>query len=148
MRAAVEELVEELMEMVRQRYPEAQFHDGRDPDDPQIVLITAVVDLDDPDEVTDLVIERENQLLIDEGLPVYVIPVRTPERVQATVEAARAARSGHRPLAVTSRRECDDRGIPLPNAGSVGRHLVRESPAQSGVAQAGQGWTVPGPGVA
>jgi aspartokinase-like uncharacterized kinase len=87
--------VEELMEIVRQRYPEAQFRLSRDPDDPQIVLITTVVDLDDPDEVTDLVIERENQLLIDEGLPVYVIPIRTPERVMAMLQEAKTTHTTH-----------------------------------------------------
>ena len=45
--------------------------------------ITTTVDLDDPDEVVDLVIERMLELQIDEGLPVYVIPIRTAERVAA-----------------------------------------------------------------
>jgi hypothetical protein len=36
-----------------------------------------MVDVDDPDEVVDLVIERVLSLTIDEGVPVHVPPVRT-----------------------------------------------------------------------
>src|SRR5688572_12303562 len=88
----LQEAVEELQAMVRQRYPEAQFRVSRSPEDPEIVHLTTIVDLDDPDEVSDLVIERENQLLVDEGLPVFVIPIRTPERVAALLQEARAKR--------------------------------------------------------
>ena len=87
--------INELMELVRRRYPEAQFRVSRGFDDPRIVHLTTVVDVDDPDEVTDLVIERENQLLIDEGLPIYVIPIRTPERVMAMLKGAQTTRAAH-----------------------------------------------------
>jgi len=52
----------------------AQQHED-DADDEQ--------DVDDPDEVTDLTIERELALQADEGIPVYVIPLRTPARTEA-----------------------------------------------------------------
>lgn len=80
-----QQAVEELTEMNRLRYPTASFVVGAGQDDPQAIHIVATVDVDDPDEVTDLVIERELALQIDEGIPVYVIPVQTPERAHATM---------------------------------------------------------------
>jgi hypothetical protein len=71
--------VNELEELVRSRYPEASFRMGRGQDDPEAVYIYATVDLEDTEPVVDLVIERELELL-EEGLPVQVIPLRTPER--------------------------------------------------------------------
>jgi hypothetical protein len=42
-------------------------------DDPDIThLWAAVDDVDDPDEVVDLVIERALDLIVEEGIPVYV----------------------------------------------------------------------------
>jgi hypothetical protein len=42
--------------------------------------LLAVADVDDPDEVGDLVVERVVALQVDEGIPLHVIPLRTPER--------------------------------------------------------------------
>jgi hypothetical protein len=74
------EAIEELSRLIRQRYPTAQFDVSPDPDDPDITLLWATVDVDDPDQVLDLVMERAPQLQVDEGVPVYVVPIRTPER--------------------------------------------------------------------
>jgi len=76
--------VNELEELVRSRYPDATFSVGRGQDDPEAIHVYATVDLEDTEPVVDLVIERE--LLLDEGLPVQVIPLRTPERNAAIVE--------------------------------------------------------------
>ncbi len=73
--------VRELTGLIKERYPSASFDIGPGEEDPELTHITTVVDLDDPDEVTDLVIERMLALQLDEGVPVYVIPIRTPERV-------------------------------------------------------------------
>ena len=51
-----------------------------------------MVDVEDTDEVMDLVIERELALQIDEGIPVYVIPIQTPERTRATMRRVLAQR--------------------------------------------------------
>jgi hypothetical protein len=72
--------VKELKALVSGRYPDATF-DVSEGDDPDGVYITATVDVDDPDEITDLVIGRMVQFQIDEGLPVYVIPIRPLHRV-------------------------------------------------------------------
>ena len=72
--------VEELQALIRNRYPDAQF-DVSAGEDPEGVYLTATVDLEDPDEVTDLVIDRTMQLQVEEQLPVYVVPIRPLIRV-------------------------------------------------------------------
>jgi hypothetical protein len=84
--------VTELTELVRARYPEATFSVGRGQDDPEAIYVYATVDLEDTEPVVDLVIERELELHLTEGLPVQVIPLRTPERNAAIVEALEQAR--------------------------------------------------------
>ena len=81
--ARTQAAIEELQALVRQRYRAATFAVGPSEEDPEVTHITATVDVDDPDEVVDLVIERMLELQIEEGLPVYLIPVRTPARVEA-----------------------------------------------------------------
>ena len=86
--------IAELQSLISQHYPGTTFSVDRG-DEGEGVLIFATVDVDDPDEVVDLVIDRVLDLQLEEGLPVHVIPVRTPER-QAAMLAARRAR-GSRP---------------------------------------------------
>ena len=74
------EAISELTSLIRSRYPTAAFDVSPDPDDPDLTLLWATVDVDDTDEVLDLVMERALQLQVDEGVPVYVVPIRTPER--------------------------------------------------------------------
>lgn len=82
--------LDELQGMILQRYPEATFEVTRSLDDPQAVHLNATVDVEDTDEVVDLVIDRMMGLQIEEGLPIYVIPVRPVERA---LEALRRPRS-------------------------------------------------------
>lgn len=77
----MQQAVEELEGLVLSRYPTASFEAGPGEDDPSGIYITATVDVDDPDEVVDLVIDRMLELQIEQGLPVYLVPIRTPERV-------------------------------------------------------------------
>jgi hypothetical protein len=56
------------------------------------VLLDAIVDMDDTEPVNDLVLERMEQLRLDEGVPILVIPLRTPERVAMLREAMQTAR--------------------------------------------------------
>jgi hypothetical protein len=71
--------VDELRRLVSNHYPSATYElaPGADPDG---LYLTATVDVDDPDEVVDIFVERLLDLQVDEGLPLYVIPIRTPER--------------------------------------------------------------------
>jgi hypothetical protein len=51
--------------------------------------LLAVADVNDPDEVGDLVVERVVALHVEEGIPLHVIPLRTPERERVAHAAAR-----------------------------------------------------------
>lgn len=86
-----QQAVTELIDMIKQRYPTASFEVGPGPENPEATHIIVTVDIDDPDEVTDLVLERELELQIDEGIPVYVIPIHTPERVAELLRQQRQA---------------------------------------------------------
>jgi hypothetical protein len=84
--------VHELSSLIRQRYPAAAFEVEPGEDDPEVTHLTTTVDVDDPDEVVDLVIDRMLELTIDEGIPVYVIPIRAPERVAKLRQEERTQR--------------------------------------------------------
>lgn len=75
--------VDEVRAVIRQRYPEASFTLSRGIDEPEQIHLTAAVDVEDPDEVLDLVLDRLLALEVDEGIPLYLIPIRTPERILA-----------------------------------------------------------------
>lgn len=75
----MEEAVTELIALIRGRFPEATFAIGHG-EDPDGIYLTAMVDVDDRGEVIDVFIERLIDLQLEEGLPLFVAPVRTPER--------------------------------------------------------------------
>ncbi len=81
------EAVAELQRSIARVYPAATFAVERAPDDPHSIHLTATVDVDDPDEVGDLVIDRVVAMQAEEGIPIHVIPVRPPERVRAELQA-------------------------------------------------------------
>lgn len=78
--------LDELRGMIEQRYPTATFAVSRGHDEPENIHLTVTVDLDDPDEVLDLLLDRLLELQVEDRVPVYVIPIRTPERVLADVQ--------------------------------------------------------------
>jgi hypothetical protein len=92
----MQQALEELQGVIRQHYPTATFAVSRGEDDPEAVHLTTTVDLDDPDEVLDVVIARLLELQVEEQLPVYVIPVRAPERVAALRRALAQATGQNR----------------------------------------------------
>jgi hypothetical protein len=75
--------ITELENMIASRYPTATFDVSRGADDPRAVYLVATVDLDDPFEVVDLVIDRVVDLQVDEGIPLRVIPASTPDQSRA-----------------------------------------------------------------
>lgn len=79
--------VTELEAIIQRQYPSASFAVSRSVDEPENVHLTAVVDVEDTDEVLDLVIDRVVQLQVEEGIPLHIIPIRTPERVLADLKA-------------------------------------------------------------
>ena len=82
--------IDEVQGAISARYPTTTFELARSPDDPASIHLLAVADVDDPDEVGDLVVERVVALQVEEGIPLHVIPLRTPERIQAAREADRS----------------------------------------------------------
>lgn len=84
--------VTELQDLILTRYPSTVFTVG-EADDPDGVYMRAVVDVDDPDEVTEVFIDRMIDLQVEGGLPIYVVPVRTPERLAALRQRQEAARA-------------------------------------------------------
>jgi hypothetical protein len=81
--------IKEVRGIIAARYPTTTFELARAADDTQSIHLLAVADVDDPDEVGDLVVDRVVALQVDEGIPLHVIPLRTPERVQAALDADR-----------------------------------------------------------
>lgn len=90
--ARAQTAVDEMQALVLQHYPEATFEVQRGIDDPEAIHLWVTVDLEDPDEVVDLVIEPMMEIQIEREIPVFVIPIRTPERIRAMREAAQAKR--------------------------------------------------------
>lgn len=84
----VQEAVEQLQDMIRHGYPTVGFEIARDPEEPENIHLVTTVDLDNPDEVLDLVIDRVLELQVEERIPLHVIPIRTPERILASLAAA------------------------------------------------------------
>ena len=85
----VRKAVAELQGMISSKYPGTSFTVAPGEENPESTYISATVDLDDPDEVIDLVIERVLELQLDEGVPVHVVPLRPLERVIAVRKAER-----------------------------------------------------------
>ena len=86
----MEEAVHELKGLITARFPQAAFvvEEGFDPEG--IYLVTTV-DIADTDEVIAVVGDRLVELQVDEGLPVYVTPLRPIERVIAGLRKREAA---------------------------------------------------------
>lgn len=90
--------IDELQRTISARYPSTTFEVVPAPDDPDSIHVLATADVDDPDEVGDLVLERVVSLIADEGIYVHVIPLRTPERIRAAREVERSTRPRYRRL--------------------------------------------------
>ena len=87
--------VAELQALIQSRYPTAQFEVATAPENFAAVHLLTTVDIDETDEVVDPVIERLVQLRPDEGEPILVIPLRTPERVAKLLDESREATAAH-----------------------------------------------------
>jgi len=87
----VEAGLAELRQIITARYPEASFavESGGEPEG---IWLLATVDVDDRGEVFDLVMDRVLQMQFEEGLPLHVLPLRTPERNAAVLREQAAER--------------------------------------------------------
>lgn len=71
--------VAELQHLIQTRFPSTVFTAG-EADDPDGVYMRAIVDVDDTDEVIEVFLDRMTDIQVEDGVPIYVVPVRTPER--------------------------------------------------------------------
>jgi predicted NBD/HSP70 family sugar kinase len=78
----MKEAIDELKGLITARFPQAAFvvEEGFDPEG---VYLMTTVDIADTDEVIAVIGDRLVALQVDEGLPVYVTPLRPIERVVA-----------------------------------------------------------------
>ncbi len=79
---AMEKAVNELKGTISERFPQASFvvEEGFDP---KGIYLVTTVDIADTDEVMDVIGDRLVELQVDEGLPIYVTPLRPIQRVVA-----------------------------------------------------------------
>jgi hypothetical protein len=94
--------LDELQGVISHRYPTAQFEILRDVEEPENIDLLTTVDLEDPDEVLDLVMDRLIELQVDEGVPVHVVPIRNPERILAAMQSESRPRRLHRRISSVS----------------------------------------------
>lgn len=80
--------IADLTGLIRRKYPTASFDTARAPDEPEIVLLFAIVNTADLDEVLDLVMERVLHYQLDEDLPIHVIPLQDPTAVEDALKRA------------------------------------------------------------
>ena len=88
----IREAAEELKALIRARYPEAQFRLAPSPYDRDAWNLWTYVEIEDLDEVNDVIRDREREMLIDEHIPLYVVPTldRTGFSDQARARARKA----------------------------------------------------------
>lgn len=70
----IKEAAEELKVMIREKYPDAQFRLAPAHDDRVAWDLWTFVDIEDPDEINDVTRDREREMLIEEHIPLYVVP--------------------------------------------------------------------------
>ncbi len=71
----IETIVLEFQHLIEQYYPQAHF-EVKSGDDPVGTYLIIRIDVEDPDEVVDVYAEKLLALQVDEGIPLYLIPVR------------------------------------------------------------------------
>lgn len=74
--ADVAAAIEILKGLIQAKYPQATFEISDAPDDPGDIDLWTIVDVEDPEEVLDLVMERLLDYQVERRIPIHVIPVR------------------------------------------------------------------------
>jgi hypothetical protein len=89
----IERAVRDLKALISARFPTA-IYEVFERDDPDGTRLRATVDVEDPDAVLDVVMDRLYEFQVEQELPIYVIPVRPWARAPEKL----AARAGRRRL--------------------------------------------------
>ena len=82
---AMEKAVNELKGRIAECFPQASF-DVEEGFDPKGIYLVTTVDIADTDEVIDVIGDRLLELQVEEGLPLYVTPLRPIQRVIAELQ--------------------------------------------------------------
>ena len=87
---AMAQAVNELKGSIAARFPQASFvvEEGFDP---KGIYLVTTVDIADTDEVMEVIGDRLVELQVEEGLPIYVTPLRPIARVIAELREREAA---------------------------------------------------------
>ena len=89
----IKEAAAELKATIRVKYPDAQFRLSRAPDSRYGWHLWTTVDLEDPEELKELTLQRELDLLEKEHIPLYVITLssdRTDRHLPKAVNGKKA----------------------------------------------------------
>lgn len=78
----MEELIAEMKDRISRRFPTTTYEMYQG-EDPVGIYLIAIVDTDDLEEVNELFSSRIVDVQVDEGIPLFVITERTPERSAA-----------------------------------------------------------------
>lgn len=78
--------IDELKGLIRARYPDATFTEAYG-DDPEGIYLRATVDVEEFEEVLNACGDRLLDMQVEEGLPVYVIPVQPEHRILERLRA-------------------------------------------------------------
>ena len=79
--------IDEVKQSILSRHPDATFKIHPGFDDPTSISLEVYVDLDDPHQVFDEIIDRLVDIQVDDGIPLHVLPLHTPERALAAAIA-------------------------------------------------------------
>lgn len=93
----IQQAIAEIEGLIRGRFPDATFSIGEG-EDPEEIYLTAIVDVEDRGAFIDLFIDRLVTFQVEDDLPIYVLPRRTPERTVAMSprhDHRTAATAGH-----------------------------------------------------
>ena len=71
----METVIQEFQTLIEGSYSPVGF-EVKPGDDPVGTYLIVTVDIDDPDEVVDLYADKLLALQVEEGLPLYIVPVR------------------------------------------------------------------------
>ncbi|HUG13380.1 MAG TPA: hypothetical protein VMM78_00065 [Thermomicrobiales bacterium] len=84
----IDAAVAELKRLVLQYYPDARFRVECGIDDPKAIHLVAIMDFEDTFDVLDRVSDRVMEIQIDDGVPIFVIPLRPNDRTLAMMSEA------------------------------------------------------------
>jgi len=72
--------IAEMQHLISTAFPSARYTTASQ-EDPEGIQLIALVDIEDTDSVVDCFIDRLLTLQVDEQIPLYVVPVRSTNRV-------------------------------------------------------------------